>query len=209
MLITALEPISKTRTRVTIDDERTLVLSNRDCKAYDLHVGAELDDTVYDRIGEELRAAALRRAGDLLKGMDYTAEGLRRKLERAGYPSDIAAEVVERLTEAHYLDDRRYAEGYVRYHAQDRSLARIREDLAGKGIDRSLLSEVIAAYEEEHAEEAALAEEAQIRKALARRHYDPATATYEERMKAMAALARKGYRTERIRRVMGEDSDIN
>lgn len=209
MLITALETISKTRTRVTIDYDETLVLSNRECDAYHLREGEELDAAIYEEIMECQRAAALQRAGNLLKGMDYTAQGLRDRLVRAGYPQGIAAEVVERLTEAHYLDDRRYAETYVRYHVEDRSMARIREDLRQKGIAKELLSEVIAAYEEENADAAAAAEEAQIRKALARRHYDPATATYEERMKAMAALARKGYATSRIRKVMGDDSDIN
>lgn len=209
MLITALESISKTKTRVTIDDDETLVLSNKECYAYDLREGQELAPEVYDEIMATLRAGALQRAGNILKGMDYTEQGLRDKLIRAGYPSGIAAEVVGRLAEAHYLDDRRYAESYVRYHIQDRSLARIRDDLRQKGIAKEFLSEVLAAYEEEHADTAAAAEEAQIRKALVKRHYDPETATYEERMKAMAALARKGYSTARIRKVMGDNSDIN
>lgn len=209
MLITALESISKTKTRVTIDDDETLVLSNKECYAYDLREGQELTAEAYDEIMATLRAGALQRAGNILKGMDYTEQGLRDKLIRAGYPSGIAAEVVERLAEAHYLDDRRYTESYVRYHIQDRSLARIRDDLRQKGIAKELLSEVLAAYEEEHADTAAAAEEQQIRKALAKRHYDPETATYEERMKAMAALARKGYSTARIRKVMGDNSDIN
>lgn len=209
MLITAIESISKTRTRVTIDYDRTLVLSNRECVAYGLREGQALDEAIYEEIMESLRSAALCRAGNLLKGMDYTAQGMRERLTRAGYPADIAAEVTTRLVDAHYIDDRRYAESYIRYHVQDRSMARIREDLRGKGISRELLAEVLSAYEEEHGDGAAAAEEAQIRKALAKRHFDAATATYEDRMRTMAALARKGYSAERIRRVMGGDADIN
>lgn len=209
MLITALESISKTRTRVTIDDDRTLVLSNKECDAYGLREGHELDEAIYEEVMESLRATALVRAGNLLKGMDYTSQGMRERLTRAGFPADIAAEVTLRLANAHYIDDRRYAESYIRYHVQDRSMARIRNDLRGKGIAKDLINEVIAAYEEEHGDSAAAAEDAQIRKVLARRHYDADSATYEERMKAMAALSRKGYSIERIRKAIGGDPDIN
>lgn len=199
MLITEMEPISKTRTRVTINYDQTLVLSNKDILVYDLRQDGELEETVYREILEAQRSAALVRAGNLLKGVDYTRKGLTDKLVRAGYPEMIAGEVVTRLCDAHYLDDRRYAENYIRYHLQDRSLYRVRMDLLQKGIERDLLDEVLRGYEEEHHDAAAAQELQQIHRFLTRKHYMPGEMTYEETARIQASLLRKGYSMERIR----------
>lgn len=202
MLITSLETVSKTRTRVTFDYDKTLVLSNKEIAAYGLQCDQEVEPAVYHEILESQKAAALIRAGNLLKGMDYTVQGLHDKLIRAGYPQEAVEDVVERLEDAGYLNDRRYAEGYLRLHLGDRSLARIRGDLQLKGIDRDLLAEVLRAYEDENEGAAARQEIAQIGKFLARKHYDPYTMTYEETARIKAALLRKGYSMEHIRQAM-------
>lgn len=206
MLITSMEPISKTRTRVTFDYDETLVLSNKEVVGYGIRENGEIDASVYAGILREQRSAALIRAGSLLKGMDYTVQGLRDRLCRAGYPEEIAAGVVERLVDAGYLNDRRYAENYVRMHLPDRSLMRIRMDLQSKGVDKELLAEVLREYDEENDGGAAEQELEQIRRFLIKRHYDPETTTYEESARIKAALLRKGYGAERVRQAM---SSIN
>lgn len=202
MLITSLEPVSKTRTRVTFDYDRTLVLSDRDMAIYGIQQDREIDDSVYEGIVKEQRSAALVRAGNLLKGMDYTRRGLHDRLLRAGYPEEIAADVVDRLLDAGYINDRRYAESYVRQHIGDRSLARIQMDLRNKGIDKDFLAEILQSYEEENVGDLAEQELTQIRKILQRRHYDPETMSYEEIARIKAAILRKGYSMERIRKAM-------
>lgn len=202
MLITSLEKVSKTRTRVTIDYDETLVLSNKDIAAYDIRLDHELDHTVYEGILQELTSDALVRAGNLLKGMDYTSAGLSDKLIRAGYPEGIVENTVHRLQDAGYLNDRRYAENYLRIHLQDRSLTRVRMDLRRKGIGRELLTQVLETYEEESAGNVAQKEQEQIRHLLERKHYDPEHGTYEETARIKAMLLRKGYSMERILEVM-------
>lgn len=202
MLITSLESVSKTRTRVTFDYDKTLVLSTKDIAIYGIREDREIDEAVYATILKEQRSAALVRAGNLLKGMDYTVKGLTDKLRRAGYPEEIVQDVVQRLGDAGYLDDHRYAESYVRLHLADRSLARIRMDLQQKGIDRDLLADVLRDYEDENEGGAAQQELEQIGRILLRKHYDPETMTYEETARIKAALLRKGYSMERIRQSM-------
>lgn len=202
MLITSLESISKTRTRVTFDDDKTLVLSTKEVASYGIREDREIDETVYAAICKEQRSAALVRAGNLLKGMDYTVKGLADRLSRAGYPEEIVQDTVERLRDAGYLDDQRYAESYVRLHLPDRSLARIRMDLQQKGIDRDLLADVLHTYEEENEGGAAQQEREQIVRILQRKHYDPGTMTYEEIARIKASILRKGYSMERIRQAM-------
>lgn len=202
MLITSMESVSKTRTRVTFDYDRALVLSNKEITAYGLKEEREVDETLYAQILAEQKSAALVRAGNLLKGLDYTAQGLRDKLLRAGYPEEAVEDVVTRLTEAGYLNDRRYAEGYLRLHLADRSLTRIRRDLAQKGIDRELLEDVLRAYEEDNEGGAAAQEITLIRRFLERKHYNPYVMTYEETARIKSSLLRKGYSLERIRQAM-------
>lgn len=202
MLITSLEKVSKTRTRVTIDYDETLVLSDRDLAAYNIRLNEELDESVYGQIREALRTGAVVRAASILKGMDYTAQGLTDKLIRVGYPADIAADTVERFIEAGYINDRRYAENYVRVHVTDRSLARIRNDLRQRGISKDLLEDVLQNYEDENGMQLHEQEGAQIRRFLTRRHYDPDTMTYEDTARIKAALLRKGFSMESIRREM-------
>lgn len=202
MLITSIEQVSKMRTRVTIDEDMTLVLSNKDLNAYHIRQGQELDDADYQRLRAQLRSDALLRAGRILKGMDYTEKALRDKLIRAGYPSDIADDTVERLVAADYVNDRRYAENYIRVHLSDRSLARIRSDLIVKGIPRDLLEEALRSYEEERGGDVAGQERAQIRRFLIRKHYDPDTMTYEDTARIKMALLKKGFSMDRIREEM-------
>lgn len=202
MLITSCEPISKTRTRVTIDYDETLVLSNKEIILYGIREEHEISDRVYEEMITSQRSAALVRAGNLLKGMDYTIQGMQDRLIRAGYPEEIAAEVTDRLVDAGYLNDRRYVETYLHLHLADRSLARIRADLQQKGIGRDLLQDVLSAYEEENEGGTAQQEIRQIARFLQRRHYDPYTMTYEDTARLKAALQRKGYSMERIRQAM-------
>lgn len=202
MLITSLEKVSKTRTRVTFDYDETLVLSDKDLIAYDIRENQELDESVYQELLQQMRVTAIQRAGRILKGMDYTMQGLRDKLVRAGYPEDIAENTVERLVDSGYVDDRRYAENYVRVHLTDKSIARIRNDLQQKGVSKELLEDVLRTYEEERGGEMATQERAQIRRFLLRKHYDPDTMTYEETARIKAALLRKGFSMEHIRQEM-------
>lgn len=202
MLITSLEKVSKTRTRVTFDYDETLVLSDKDLIAYDIRENQELDESAYQELLQQMRVTAIQRAGRILKGMDYTMQGLRDKLVRAGYPEDIAENTVERLVDSGYVDDRRYAENYVRVHLTDKSIARIRNDLQQKGVSKELLEDVLRTYEEERGGEMATQERAQIRRFLLRKHYDPDTMTYEETARIKAALLRKGFSMEHIRQEM-------
>lgn len=144
----------------------------------------------------------MQRCGTLLGARDYSSRRLKEKLEDAGYPPSIIAECLEKLMEAHYLDDRRYAQAYVRAHLQDRSLLRIRRGLMERGIEEEYIEEALEAVgAETDPEEAQLG---QIRRYLQKRCYDPVQADYAHRQKAMAALHRRGYAPELIRRAMEE-----
>lgn len=223
MFITGIEPKGKTKITFYIRDEEAeesiFTLTRKKAAALGLPTDTEsvtgddhdaalsgeekvisIPDPQWQEILSQLRSDALRRCGDLLGRQDYTRAGLAGKLEADGCPKKIREQVLDELTEAHYLDDRRLAENYIRGHLTDKSKARIRQDLLQKGISQTDLEEAFDAVSQETDMENQ--ELTQIRRLLEKRHYDREQATWEEKQKTMAFLYRRGFSQDMIRRGM-------
>ena len=127
---------------------------------------------------EQSRKECLRRSGVLLAQRDYTCSRLREKLLAGGYDQEVVEMTLESLREARYLDDERYARNYVQAHWEDRSRLRIRMDLEKRGVPSEIAARVLSEESEERGQEAEIR---QIRKLMAKRRYDPQTATWEDK----------------------------
>ena len=98
--------------------------------------------------GEALRFAAdcyraEQAALRLVARAEQTCAGLRHKLEQRGHRADHAKAAVSYLTELGILDDRRFAERWIRsrlYRGSDSPL-RLVDGLCRRGIDRSVAGE--------------------------------------------------------------------
>ena len=191
MIITDIVPKGKYKSIVYTDGEEWCTLMNRTVREYGLSRGEELSEAVCFAVQEELYKSALQKCGDLLGGSDYTSYSLKDKLNRSGYPEEISRRAVRAMQEAHYLNDERYAENYVRSHMGRASLQKIRYDLKQKGIDGEMAEAAIGRLSE--TEDLAAEEMRQIRSYLKKKNYDPEQADREQKMKLMAALFRKGY----------------
>ena len=190
------------RMRVTPAEGEPFTISGRMVCHFGLVRGGELSDEVYEEIFHALRSSCMQRCGTLLGSRDYTQSRLRTKLQEAGYPSSIIGECIGKLKEAHYLDDSRYAQSYVRSHLRDRSRLRISHDLRERGVPEELIEEAFAAAAQEQDPEEAQMD--QIRRWLQKKRYDPGTADYTLKQKIMMSLHRKGFEAELIRRAMDE-----
>lgn len=199
MIITSRIPKGKTRCTITTDGGESFTVSVRDARLYGLEEGAEISASVLSLIREQLRKEILHESGILLGGRDYTEKRLTEKLLERDYPEDLVQEAVQSLKEARYLDDRRFAEQYLSAHLSDRSIARIRQDLAQRGVDNKLIDEAVSACSVEEIQEEELA---QIRQLLKKRHYDPESADYAEQQKTAAFLYRRGFDAGLIRKAM-------
>lgn len=137
------------------------------------------------------REALLRRAKQrllfLLDKRDYTAYQLRLKLKRGGYPEAIIAEAVAYVVGLGFVNDRSYAQRYIEYRKNAKSLRRIEQDLAQKGVNRELVKECI----EEAGE---IDERPGIMRLLEKRRYDAQSADAAEKRKQFAYLMGKGYK---------------
>jgi regulatory protein len=147
--------------------------------------------------------AALR----FLEARQRSAAEVRRRLLLHGYRADLVEGSIERLTELGMIDDVAFARSWVesRDRARPRGERALRQELARKGIDRSVRDGVL----DERASDRPDADEDAARRLLDRhaaalaRVPDPRA----RRQRAYALLARNGFDSEicsNVTRLLGE-----
>jgi regulatory protein len=131
------------------------------------------------------RAVCLR----LLTGSARTRVDLERALTRRGFDPAVTAGVLDRLTEVGLIDDRAYAEAFVRGRHEARALARPALDrkLRERGIDPEVAAGAVAQLDD--GAEAARAEEFVRKRLGAALTAGPDAA----RRRLLGQLARRGY----------------
>ncbi len=87
----------------------------------------------------------LKKAVDLLTVREYSSFDIRQKLRLKDYPDFMIDLIIERAKELRFLDERRYAECYIRSNLGKKSRTMIFAELKNKGIPEDFMSE---AYEE-------------------------------------------------------------
>jgi regulatory protein len=133
-----------------------------------------------------VREVALR----LLAAQPGTRAGLAVKLARRGFSRELIHVLLDRLEAVGLVDDRVYAEGFVRrrLRIRPRGFALMRRELALKGVSAAVADEVLQAAAQA-TDEATLA-----RSALARREYRLAKLSPDvARRRAIAILRRLGF----------------
>ena len=200
MIITGIEEITKSRSKVFIDGEFAFVLYKGELRHFHLKPDTELDEGDYAKIMEEiLPKRAKVRAMNLLLKKDYTTANLRKKLREGGYPENIVEDALKYVDSHHYTDDLRYAVNYMVFHQEDKSRKRIEWDLASKGISRETLEKAFAQWE---LESGGQNEQDMIEKLLKKRNYDASTASPAQRQKEYAFLMRKGFSADKIQKAV-------
>ncbi|UCH78143.1 MAG: RecX family transcriptional regulator [Candidatus Coatesbacteria bacterium] len=201
--ITALAPQKRRPDRISVfvDGEFVLGLSARTARALDLYVGRELDAAEIESWGVAAEGdRAYDRALRYLRPRLRSRHEIEQRLRRYGYGRDVEQAVISRLAEAGYVDDRAFAEAWIRDRLRLRPKGRraLRAELAKKGV----VSEDVAAALAEADEEA---EEEVARRALApRRELYRGRGEGPGRRAATAFLARRGFGVEVARRIVEE-----
>lgn len=148
---------------------------------------------------EVVLAAALR----FLEARQRSTAEVRRRLTGGGYREELVAGAIERLTELGMLDDAAFAQSWVesRDRAQPRGERALRSELAGKGIDRQTLDDVLSERRDridDDGNEGGDADASAARRLLARhaRTLDRIADPRARRNRAYALLARNGFDSE-------------
>lgn len=184
MLITSVEPIKSGLLRITVDAEQAILLAE-DVLLAGLRADEEISrDRWMELRRDGERRVALRAAITALSRRAFTEAELRQRLLRS-HSDDATMAAVQRLRDIGYLDDRRWAEGYVAQpRSQLRGRALLRQELRSHGVDRASSDDVLASHDDRSA-----AFEAAARRARSMRGLDPAT----RQRRLMAFLQRRGF----------------
>ena len=139
---------------------------------------------------EEIRKKARLRLLGLLQRRSYTEYQLRDKLSKSGYVDTVIDDAIVYVADLHLIDDSKYCRDYITYSSERKSRRRIRADLRQKGVPVDIIEEAFDSV----LRDGDLADEEQlIRRLMAKRHYDPETATFEDMQKMKAYLYGKGF----------------
>ena len=131
-----------------------------------------------------------------LEARQRSAEEVRRRLLLHGYRADLVEGAIQRLTELGMIDDAAFARAWIesRDRARPRGERALRQELARKGIDRTVRDETLADREVERPD----ADESAARRLLER--HESALARVPDprarRQRAYALLARNGFDSE-------------
>ena len=171
---------------------------------------------------DEEEKRATEKAMALLLHKDRTEKELSDRLYRAGFSESASRFAMAYVSRFGYINDRRYAEGYIDYHKQTKSKNEIRRKLKEKGVSDEILTEAFEACyasdrdgdgrftEDEHRNGLTAGEycdedpeDTALRTLLNKRlkGRELSELTYEEKQKQMRYLAGKGFPIEKIRRM--------
>lgn len=200
MIITRVEPLTKTKFRIYIDGEPVFVLYRGELKRFNIAEEEEISEQTVEKIKKDvlLKRAKLR-AMHLLEDMDRTEKALRDKLRQGGYPESAIDGAVKYVSSFGYLNDVRFAENFVLSRKDSKSRREIQALLAQKGVPADTAQAVL---EQIYGEDG---EQASIRQILRKKRMDPERADEQTLRKIYGYLARKGYRYEDIRQVIQND----
>jgi regulatory protein len=151
---------------------------------------------------EALDARAARVAAlDALARRDYSCADLRLKLLGKGYDASVVLPLLEALSSEKLLDDRRYLENFVAYHAaRGQGPLRIRVELRRHGLQGPLVEEYLGAYPEW----IRVVEMARLKKFGA----EPAKNFAARRIQARF-LSYRGFTSAQIRMALGFDIELD
>lgn len=148
MKITKVAPAAKTpgRYNIFVDGEYSFSLDEIQLVAAGLHSGLDIDKTKLAELKNESDFGKnYIRAIDLISRRLRSEKEIRDYAYRKQWTPDNTKRVIERLRARGYLNDKVFAENYIRsrLNRQRYSKKRIRLDLQKKGISSNIIAEVL------------------------------------------------------------------
>ena len=189
------------RFAVLVDGREAVVLTLEAIERLRLTVGRSVAGLEEQIALEAKRLHAYDRALNMLAFRARSSSELARSLQRKGEEKPHVDWAIDRLREQGLVDDAAFARSFARAKVVDgkQSRRRVQQDLARKGVSRSLSDEAIdTVIEEEGVDQRAIVEEAARKKLRSLTGLEPAV----QRRRLYGFLARRGYEIDDIRSVL-------
>lgn len=199
MEITKIQALTKQKYRIFLDGESAFTVYKGELSRYHLEEGAVLPPEAYEElVNGVLKKRATLRAMHILERTDKTEAQLRKKLEESEYPKEAVESAIAYVTSYGYLDDRRYAEHYIEWKKQGKGKARLKMELAQKGISREIIEEVLESTDFGETRE-------MIRQIILKKRKTNIPMNEKEKQRLYGFLMRKGFSSSDILAVIREE----
>lgn len=197
MQVTKIEPVTKTRFKIYLNDAFAFVLHKGEMSRYKITEGSQLTQEQRSEILETIvLKRAKKRALYLLKDMDRTEKQLKDKLKQNAYPDEIIDQVIEYVKGLHYVEDEGYAERYIRNRMGQKSKKELCASLLQKGVATDVIQLAMENCYEDYSEKEA------ILNLLRKKNFHIDDATEGEKKKIYDYLMRKGFKNTDVRQVI-------
>ena len=151
-IITRLVYQKRNKNRISIFLDDAYAFSLPDVLASTLQLGQHLDDEEIARLrAQDDRQRAMDKALRLLARRPRSRHEIDDALKQAGYGPGIREQVITRLVEMEYLDDRAFARWWVenRTEFSPRSIRALQQELYQKGVSQDIISSATAYLDDE------------------------------------------------------------
>jgi regulatory protein len=209
-IITRLVYQKRNKNRISIFIDDAYAFSLPDVLASSLQLGQHLDDEEIARLrAQDDRQRAMDKALRLLSRRPRSQHEIDDALKQAGYDADIREQVIARLVEMEYLDDREFARWWVsnRTEFSPRSIRALQQELYQKGISSDIISEALARLDDDTLAIAAGRQRAYRWQHLPRADFDKKMLGYLQRRGFSYPAAR--FATDTLREQLHQDDEAN
>lgn len=182
-------------------DGRSWLLPEKEVDRQDIRPGRPVMPTEMDRLAHREQLPRARSDAErYISAGEHTLKQLRSYLERRSYHSSVVSDICRWATETGLVNDRRYAEVFVRSHSLRSPMGnfRIRMDLRRRGVPSDVIEEVLSGRDEEHLHATLVSE---IEGKYGNMEHERAF------RRASGYLRRRGFSFDLVRRVLEEALD--
>ena len=147
ILMAELKIVTKgSRYFIYIDDRKMGFLYASDLKRIGLSDGQELDDVAVDELRDIMYRRTYNKACSYLESSEYCGSEIRFKLKHNDFADEMIDRVIDELYQNRYLDDKRYAEAFIRSYCHTKGRKLIECELSYKKIDTEIINEAYEAF---------------------------------------------------------------
>lgn len=194
MKITYLSEYKGDTWEVRLEDGGKFFVNKSVAEEFSLCEGLQLSPSALEQIkGADVLRKAKKRGLYLLGERTMCRGELLSKLTKT-YGGEIAAEAVEYIGSLGYINDEEYAPRLAEYLVRRKrwGIRRARQEMIRRGLDRTLVENVLEDFSEEELDEELTA--------LIEKRYYAKIGSYDDRRRTIAALMRRGYDYSAIKR---------
>ena len=176
---------NKNRVNVFVDEEFYIGLSLESVYKYSLKVGQEIDiERIEAIISESEKADAINKATVYISKTIKTKRQVKDYIVKKGYSEELAYQVVDKLKEYGYIDDKEYSKRYLESTNKTQGIRLAEFKLMSKGVKKEDIETAMNNSEIEYEKSA---------KALAEKHLRNKEITKENLMKTYRYLIGRGF----------------